>query len=225
MTEPSVSTAGNLRINAWRRSIRCDPIASVNVTTAGRPSGITATATLMAVSTRSVTASPEIAPITTTASATATPRSASCLPTRSKRRCSGVCSDSTSCSIVAMRPSSVRIPVATTTPSPRPAATCVPEYAMHRRSPRARSSRSTGSVILSIGSDSPVSVASSMRRLATSTSRRSAGTTDPASRCTMSPGTSSPTGIDVIRPSRVTRADGTAIRRSAAMACSARYSW
>jgi hypothetical protein len=41
----------------------------------------------------------------------------------------------------------------------------------------------------------------------------------------MSPGTSSPTGTEVVRPARVTRADGTAMRRSAAIACSARYSW
>ncbi len=53
VTEPSVSTAGSFRISALRRSIRCAPIASVKVTTAGRPSGITATATLMAVSARS----------------------------------------------------------------------------------------------------------------------------------------------------------------------------
>jgi hypothetical protein len=200
-------------------------MANVNVTTAGRPSGMTATATLMAVRTRSVADSPAIAPITTTASATTTPSSASCLPTRSRRCCSGVGSDSTSWRSVAMWPSSVRIPVATTTPRPRPAATCVPEYAMHSRSPSARSSRSTGSVCLSIGSDSPVSVASSMRRLASSTRRRSAGTTVPASRWTMSPGTSSATGTVVMRPSRVTRAEGTAMRRSAAIACSARYSW
>ena len=38
-------------------------------------------------------------------------------------------------------------------------------------------------------------------------------------------GTSSDTETDVNRPSRVTRADGTAIRRRAAIACSARYSW
>ena len=47
VTEPSVSTAGSLRISALRLSILCAPIASVKVTTAGRPSGMTATATEM----------------------------------------------------------------------------------------------------------------------------------------------------------------------------------
>ncbi len=127
VTEPSVSTAGSLRISAWRFNIRCEPIAKVNVTTAGSPSGMTATATLIAVRTRSVADSPAIAPITTTASATRTPSAASCLPTRSRRTWSGVGSDSTPCSKAAMWPSSVRMPVATTMPTPRPAETCVPE--------------------------------------------------------------------------------------------------
>ena len=44
VTEPSVSTAGRRRMMAWRAAMRCTPIASVMVITAGRPSGITATA-------------------------------------------------------------------------------------------------------------------------------------------------------------------------------------
>ena len=40
---PSVSTAGSRRIAALRRAIRCTPIASVMVITAGRPSGIAPT--------------------------------------------------------------------------------------------------------------------------------------------------------------------------------------
>ncbi len=225
VTDPRVSTAGSLRIRALRRSIRCEPMASVNVTTAGRPSGITATATLIAVSTRSVADSPLRAPISTTRPATTTPARASCLPTLSSRCWSGVASLSTSWSRPAMRPSSVCMPVATTMPTPRPAATWVPLYDMQRRSPRATLSWSTGSVSLSTGSDSPVRVASSTRSPATSTKRRSAGTMAPASICTTSPGTSSRAAISTVRPSRTTRTIGTAILRSAAIACSARYSW
>ena len=73
VTEPSVSTAGSLRISALRRSMRWAPIARVKVTTAGNPSGITATATLIAVSRRSDNASPPSAPMATTSAATATP--------------------------------------------------------------------------------------------------------------------------------------------------------
>ena len=42
--DPNVSTAGNLRIKAWRVAIRVVPNANVIVTIAGSPSGIAATA-------------------------------------------------------------------------------------------------------------------------------------------------------------------------------------
>ena len=44
VTEPSVSTAGRRRMMALRRAMRSTPIASVIVMTAGRPSGMAATA-------------------------------------------------------------------------------------------------------------------------------------------------------------------------------------
>ena len=116
------------------------------------------------------------------------------------------------------------MPVATTTPRPRPFVTCVAAYARLRRSPSETSLRSIGWVCLSTGSDSPVSAASWTRRFTASISRRSAGTTFPASSATTSPGTSSTAGISTTRPSRYTRTVGTASRRSAAMAFSARYS-
>jgi hypothetical protein len=43
-TEPSVSTAGRRRTMAWRWAMRCTPIASVMVMSAGKPSGINETA-------------------------------------------------------------------------------------------------------------------------------------------------------------------------------------
>ena len=46
LTEPNVSTAGNLRIKAFWRTIRWVPSANVTVITAGNPSGTTATAIL-----------------------------------------------------------------------------------------------------------------------------------------------------------------------------------
>ncbi len=46
--EPSVSTAGSSRTTARRRAMRCTPIASAMVTIAGSPSGIAATASVIA---------------------------------------------------------------------------------------------------------------------------------------------------------------------------------
>ena len=43
-TEPSVSTAGRRRTIALRAAMRCTPMASVMVMSAGRPSGIIETA-------------------------------------------------------------------------------------------------------------------------------------------------------------------------------------
>ena len=81
-----------------------------------------------------------------------------------------------------------------------------------------------GSVCFSTGTDSPVSAASSICRLTASTSRASAGTRSPARRRITSPGTSSRAGISISSPSRSTVAVGAAISRSASMARSARYS-
>ena len=44
VAQPSVSTAGSLRIRTWRAAIRWTPIASAMVTIAGSPSGTAATA-------------------------------------------------------------------------------------------------------------------------------------------------------------------------------------
>ncbi len=81
-----------------------------------------------------------------------------------------------------------------------------------------------GSSSLSTGTDSPVSAASLTRRLGLSTSRASAATMSPASRTITSPGTSSVAATASSTPSRTTRAFGAVIVRSAAIACSARYS-
>src|SRR5262249_15799438 len=79
-----------------------------------------------------------------------------------------------------MRPSSVSLPVATTTPVARPDTTMVPENDMHSRSPTVALAE-TASVFLSAGTDSPVSAASSVRKFFASTRRRSAGILSPHS--------------------------------------------
>ncbi len=92
VTEPSVSTAGSLRISALRLSMRCAPSASAMVTTAGRPSGTAATAIAIAVSSISTGSSPRSRPSENTTTTIASAATASARPSCSMRRWSGVCS-------------------------------------------------------------------------------------------------------------------------------------
>ena len=108
---------------------------------------------------------------------------------------SGDFSCSTPLSIPEMCPTSLDIPVAVTTISPRPRVTCEFMYAMSTRSPSGTSSPVTGSRLLATGVLSPVSPASSISSVAATRIRPSAGTLSPASKPTMSPGTSSSAGI------------------------------
>lgn len=142
---------------------------------------------------------------------------------RSIWRNSGVVPGSTAPSIVPMRPISVAGPVATATPTPRPAAMSVPEKAIGRRSPSG-ASRATFGMSLSTATDSPVSAASCALRPRASISRRSAGTRSPGSISTISPGTRSSAGMRERAPSRRTEASFGSIERTAARAVSARPS-
>ena len=101
VTEPSASTAERRRTTALRDAIRSVPSASVNVRTAGRPSGTAATATATAKrrasSMRSMPSMPTPATMRITARA-ATQRAMRC-PNWVRRRSSGVASASTPASI------------------------------------------------------------------------------------------------------------------------------
>ena len=99
-----------------------------------------------------------------------------CLPSSSSRCCRGVGSLSSLSSMVAISPIWVCMPVPTTTPRPRPRVTSVPMKAVFSRSPRGMSASSRARAVFSTGRLSPVSAASSMRRLIDSISRTSAGT-------------------------------------------------
>ena len=123
-----------------------------------------------------------------------------------------------------MRPSSVSLPVATTTPFARPDTTRVPEKAMLARSPTVALAE-LGATFLSAGTDSPVSAASSVRRFFTSISRRSAGTLSPDSSSTRSPGTSSSAAITRLSPPRTVLASADSILRIESSAFSALPSW
>ena len=126
--EPRVSIEGRWRTIALLLTIFCTPRASVSATTAGSPSGIAATARLIAVLNVSRTSSPEsqvrkkirnAAPITTSA--------------RRREKWLSFCSrgllwlSSSPDSSSAIRPSSVCIAVATITALALPLATTVPE--------------------------------------------------------------------------------------------------
>ena len=96
------------------------------VTTAGRASGTAATARLTAVRNISAIGSPRSTPSTKTSPQMPTAASDSCRPNRASRFCSGVRTSSVVASSVAILPSSVAMPVATTRPRPRPWVTMVP---------------------------------------------------------------------------------------------------
>ena len=81
---PSVSTMGRRRTSALRFTIRRTPIASEIVTTAGRASGTTATASAMPNMNISITGRPRARPIATTSATTASAALPSVAPRRSR---------------------------------------------------------------------------------------------------------------------------------------------
>ena len=137
----------------------------------------------------------------------------------------GVSVSSVCWSILAILPTSVSIPVETTTPRPLPYVTIPLEKAILIRSPRAGSVTVRGSVILSTGTDSPVRADSCIFRLTASVSRISAGITAPVSSITTSPGTISFVGTSIITPSRSTFVRGAARLLRASSEVSAFLSW
>jgi hypothetical protein len=123
-----------------------------------------------------------------------------------------------------MAPSSVRSPVATTTPRPRPVVTTVPVKAMPTRS--ASQVRLPGGVgaPLVTGTDSPVRSDSSTCRPLTATRRRSAGTAARLEQHDVA-GHELPAVDLPLLPSRTTRARGTTSCMRARTAPSALRSW
>ena len=105
-------------------------------------------------------------------------------------------------SLRVMAPKYVRAPVFTTTPRAVPESTLLPwKQALGSSSAAfARGRRGVG--LFSTGIDSPVRALWLTKKSFVEIRRRSAGTRDPASRTTMSPGTTSASGISVSLPSR-----------------------
>ncbi len=223
LVAPRVSTADKRATSALRLAMRHIPLARAIVATIGSPSGTAATASAIPTSMESSASRPTsmltaamTKPITSTTHA-------SLLPSASRRFSSGVCCASASVTSLVMRPSSVDMPMSTTTPFPEPRVMAVPLNTEFVRS-ITRVSWGNASVCLPTGNDSPVSVDSSACNLAASISRMSAVTMSPPSSTTMSPGTSWPAGISCTLPSRITTVFTEPSRLSASIERIARHS-
>ena len=134
VVEPSVSTAGSLRMMALRRAMRCTPMARAMVTTAGRPSGMAPTARAMAKMRVSLRAGARAMPwprarytptVRMTTDTAITPN-VMYLPISPSFLVSGVSRSTALSSMSEMRPSSVRMPVPTTAAVAVPEVTRVP---------------------------------------------------------------------------------------------------
>ena len=138
---------------------------------------------------------------------------------RAVSRCRGVDPVSSDWICLPMRPRPVAAPVATTSATPCPLVTRLPEKIDGRSSPPGRSSVSwPPAERLRTGTDSPVSSDSSAARFCAWRSTPSAGTRSPSATKTMSPRTTSRLAMRFRTPSRRTSARGLDRSRSAASA-------
>jgi len=181
VVEPNVSTLGSFLINAFFLMSLFTPSAREIVTTAGRPSGIAATARAMLARSRSITSisvrtRPEMNTVTAIPM-TSQPRN---FPSSSSFFWSGVCVFFVVWTSFAIFPISVCIPVLITIAFPRPAEMEVPEKTMLCWSaiPFFDSTRVSS---FELGVDSPVNAASSVLSSMTSMSLASAGILVPSS--------------------------------------------
>ncbi len=120
VTDPSVSTAGSRRMSTFLRLSFAAPSASEIVITAGSASGIAATASETAVRNIKMGGSPRHIPKRNTRAQIISIAKARRPPNRANLSCNGVRLNRSLDKRVAIRPSSVCIPVATTRPRPRP---------------------------------------------------------------------------------------------------------
>ena len=199
---PSVSTAGRWRTSACRPAIRWAAMASARVTVGSRPSGTLATMMPMAKVKLIQNGRSINQPMAKKAMPSATASRATRRDTRSISRCSGEAVSPVLCVRRAIRPNSVRMPVAKTTAVHSPATISVP--ANSRLPARSRSSPGTGAADIALASDSPVNVARLARSPQLSMTRQSAGTFAPSARRITSPGTRSATDTRLSPASRRT---------------------
>ena len=120
LTQPRVSTLGRRLTMVFTFTMRETLKASTMVTTAGRPSGTAATAREMAVISISITSRCWSTATPKRRAHSATETALKSFPRSASRFWRGVVSAGVSPIIRAMRPISVSMPMAVTTPSPRP---------------------------------------------------------------------------------------------------------
>ena len=221
---PSVSTAGSRRMRTWRAAIRWTPIASAMVTIAGSPSGTAATASDTADMNTSSGGRPRTNPSAAVTATIPRQRTSSVWLTRASRVCSGVVVSVAPASRCAIFPSSVAMPVATTSARAAPAATDVP---MKTQSNRSASGASAGTGVVSLLDRRALAGQRGLvRRQQVRLDEARVGGDDVArleheqiARHDVA------AAISTRRPSRSTVARGAVIDRSASSAFSARPSW
>ncbi len=219
VADPSASTLGRCRMSTLRLAIRCDAIASASVTVGNSPSGTLATRMPIPKRKLSQKGIFSARPITKNPTPSAVATIASVRESRTISRWSGERGCPAPCVSVAIFPSSVRMPIATTTARPRPETTCVPAKIMFVA--WAGSTAALSFASRSRGAVSPVIAASTTRMWWASTSRASAGTSSPSATRITSPGTSSSAGSDCSCPPRTTFTLRGNRRDSSRSACSA----
>mmetsp|Transcript_13227 Transcript_13227/g.33323 ORF Transcript_13227/g.33323 Transcript_13227/m.33323 type:complete len:253 (-) Transcript_13227:1069-1827(-) len=225
VTDPRVSTAGSWRMMALRRASVCIASAREMVTTAGRPSGMAATASTMAILKKYMAPLPHTAHVLSSLPVSAMPflvnlgrlmaQQAAHMtvmmlvrksPNASSLSCRGEEVSSVSVRALAILPISVSAPLFITTPWHLPYTRSVPEKRQFSLALMSASSVSATHVtLLGTPAASPVSAACSADRvvLCVQMMRRSAGILSPTETSTMSPGTSSlASTIDTTPPLR-----------------------
>ena len=186
---PSVSTAFSRLTIAPRLAKFCKPIAIIIVITAGRLSGIAATARVTETKNAFKISMVSARKISTKKITTAIIKTAIVIifPTFLIDFSRGVKSLFVVFKYFAILPISVFIPISVTTPLPRPKLTTVDEYAQFILSASGVLSFKTQFASFEVDTDSPVKALSSHFKLWVSINLKSAGTMSPASKITISP--------------------------------------
>ena len=223
VVHPSVSTEGNFLTKAFLLIILCTPKAREIVTTAGKPSGIAATAKATDVIKISIKSPPFKIPAKNTIIQIPMVAIPIHFPRLLSFFCNGVIFAGCSWINEAILPICVSIPVCVTIALPRPNVTSVPEKTMFFISAICIFSSKVVNILVT-GVDSPVKDASCVCNLTISINLASAGTFEPSSNTITSPGTKSFESISCSSPSLITIAFNEANFFNASIDFSALYS-
>ena len=224
---PSASTAWSLRVSTFWRDSRHAPRARNTVSTTGISSGSMDMASAIPsnrLSSRGRSSHSQA--ISTRANASTTPTTARPRTRRREARCSCDSDSSVEARAWPMRPIALAAPVAVTTARPTPLVTKVPANRPESGTPDCLPASGSGGRADGIfwqGMDSPVSSDSSELTWP-STSQASAVMRSPSCSTSRSPRTTSLLAMRSSRPSRITRALGDDMSRSASSARWARCS-